>query len=831
MTRTRSSKLVLYGLFSYTGIVLLGTGAIVFFIQNQALKTNLINLTFPFWNLFAAFSLLVAAKRSAVVSSRLSLAWFVLASAQFCYTIGDVIWSVFETGLGQDPFPSLADGFYVAYYPLFLLGILLLPVKRLSRMNYLKSLIDISIVMLSALLAFSLYLLGPLVVSGSDESLLLQLLSLAYPMGDLVLLLALLMLLFRKPDGQHPTPLLLIVAGAAFLILSDSLYGYQSIIGNYTTGGLADLGWTIAYLLFTCAGVFQALFVQPKTHQPRTLPALANNYGINDRVIYFPYTWLIAAYLLLIQSYYYETLLDYSWIAIVVGAVIGLVLARQILTMTENNNLFLELSEAFSLVRRQTLNLRNLNQDLQIEISERKRAEEKLAHDALHDSLTDLPNRSLFLNRLKHAIEVGKRRSYFSFAVLFLDIDHFKVVNDSLGHSAGDQLLLTVSHRLSACVRGSDTVARLGGDEFVILLEDSGGLDDVIKVAGRIQEELQKPIDLGAKKAFVSASIGIISNLTGYSETEDVLRDADLAMYHAKSQGKARYEIFSIEMRDRAITILELERELFSALERCELALDYQPIVSLSSERIIGFEALLRWRHPERGLIAPAEFIPVAEKSGLIIPIGYWVLQEACSQARAWQIKYPDWVDLTMNVNISGVQLNQPDFADQLAQILIATGLDGNSLKLEITESTYLNSLQIDSDSIRKIGDIGVGFQIDDFGTRYSSLSSLRDYHIQAIKIDRSFISKLREKDKTEIVRTFIKLAHDLGVQTIAEGVETEEQLRSLKSLGCNYGQGYLLSYPINQAEIEDLLSKITTVREDKILLRRTLGLKMVDPV
>jgi diguanylate cyclase (GGDEF)-like protein len=501
------------------------------------------------------------------------------------------------------------------------------------------------------------------------------------------------------------------------------------------------------------------------------------------------------------------------------------------LTMSENNKLFLELNEAFSRLRRQTLNLRTLNQDLQIEISERKRAEEQLAHDALHDSLTGLPNRALFLNRLEHAIELGRRRSFFSFAVLFLDIDHFKVINDSLGHSAGDRLLLAVAHRLSSCIRGSDTVARLGGDEFVILLEDSGDFDDVIEVADRIQEQLQKPIDLGAKKAFVSASIGIVSSLTGYFETEDVLRDADLAMYHAKSNGKARYEVFSVELRDQTITRLKLERDLHTALERCELALDYQPIVSLSSERITGFEALLRWHHPERGLISPADFIPLAEENGLIIPIGLWVLQEACRQARVWQIKYPNRVALTMNVNISGVQLNQPDFVDHLAQILLETGLDGKSLKLEITESTYLNSLQTVSDSLKKLIEIGVEFQIDDFGTRYSSLSNLRDYPIQGIKIDRSFISSLRANGKTEIVRTLIGLAHDLGLQTIAEGVETEEQLRSLKSLGCNYGQGYLLSYPVGQARIEELLAKATTVREDKILRKSKPGLKLVDTI
>ena len=801
------------------------------FIQDEGLKTLLINITFPVWNLIAGFSLLFAAKRSAVVSRRLSLAWLTLAFAQFSYAFGDVTWSILETGLGRDPFPSLADGFYLIYYPLFLLGILLLPVKRLSRSDWFKAIIDMCIVMLAAVLVFWIYLLGPLAASGLNEPIWVQLLTLAYPVGDLVLLAAILILIFRKAEGQSPAPLILISAGAAIFILSDCLYGYQTLLGSYRTGGPADLGWTIGYLFFTLAGVLQVYAARPIERQLAAVSTFPGTYGVNHWITYFPYGWVVAAYVLLVQSHFDDLPLTFAWIACIVFAIISLVLVRQTLVLKENNLLFKELKEAISSIRHQTLALRDSNQSLEIEISERKRAEEQLAHDALHDSLTGLPNRALFLDRLDHAIQVGKRRANFSFAVLFLDIDQFKVVNDSLGHTAGDQLLIAVAGRLRNCMRGSDMVARLGGDEFVILLEDSGELQNVIETAERIQRELHPPFDLGEQKTFVSASIGILSSLTDYFHTEDILRDADLAMYQAKSLGKARYEVFTTELRDLALNRLELEQDLRTAMEHWELFLDYQPIVSLNSQYIIGFEALLRWRHPTRGLVSPTEFIPIAEETGMIIPIGLWILEEACRQIHTWQEKYPCIPPLTMNVNISNVQLSQPDFVEKLERILSDSDLDGGSLKLEINERTCLSSSKTISDALRNIGKLGVMFQIDDFGTGYSSLAYLRDYPVQGIKIDRSFISKMRGNGNSEVVRTLIALAQDMGLQAIAEGVETEEQLLRLKSLGCNYGQGYLISYPVGRTGIEELLKNKTVLPKDNVPARPKKRNKALDSV
>jgi diguanylate cyclase (GGDEF)-like protein len=391
--------------------------------------------------------------------------------------------------------------------------------------------------------------------------------------------------------------------------------------------------------------------------------------------------------------------------------------------------------------------------------------------------------------------------------VLFLDIDQFKGVNDSLGHSAGDLLLIQIAERLKSCLRASDTVARLGGDEFVILLENSGDHRDVIRTANRIQEQIQMPVILSGDTVFVSASIGIVMDICGYNKSEEVLRDADLAMYHAKAQGKARYEIFMNELRQQALVRHELEYDLRFALARGELFIDYQPIVSLASGRITGFEALLRWNHPTRGLIGPRDFIPIAEETGLIIPIGIWVLREACAQMREWQKKYPGTAGMTVSVNISGVQLAQVDVVETISGLLLETGLPGKALHLEVSESTCMKRSQTVIEAIRSLSKIGIAFQVDNFGIGYSPLSYLRDYPIQGIKIGQPFINNIADEQKSGIIRTMVALAHTMGIEAIAEGIETEEQLQSLKALGCSSGQGYIISHPVDQVDVSKMLS------------------------
>jgi diguanylate cyclase (GGDEF)-like protein/PAS domain S-box-containing protein len=446
----------------------------------------------------------------------------------------------------------------------------------------------------------------------------------------------------------------------------------------------------------------------------------------------------------------------------------------------------------------------------QADVTARKQAEEQLVHDALHDALTQLPNRVLFMDRLKSSLLRVKRRGDYPFAVLFLDLDRFKSVNDSLGHTTGDQLLAAIARRLEKCVRESDTVARLGGDEFGILLDDGGGAADVSVVAERIHAELRRPFDLNGTELLTSVSIGICLGSSDCEQPGDLLRDADMAMYRAKSQGKARYEIFDSSMRENAMALMSLETDLRGAVERRELRLHYQPIVLLETGRVTGFEALVRWQHPSRGLIPPAEFIPIAEETGSIFPIGLWVLRTACRQMRAWHAKYPTDPPLTIAVNLSGKQCTKPDLVEQIAGILRDTEFDPRCLKLEITEGAFVANSEHAIAVVEGIRKLGAQFHLDDFGTGYSSLSYLRGFPVEALKIDRSFITRLTETGQDiEILRTILALAGKLRLGVIAEGVESEDQLEALKSLGCEHVQGYHLSKPVDRDGVEALLKAV----------------------
>jgi len=475
------------------------------------------------------------------------------------------------------------------------------------------------------------------------------------------------------------------------------------------------------------------------------------------------------------------------------------------------------------------------------DITERKIAEEKLVHDALHDRLTGLPNRALFMDRLGHAIELSKRRREVLFAVLFIDIDRFKVVNDSLGHLVGDQLLVSIAQRLETCLRNGDTVARLGGDEFTILLENIQDSRDATHIASRVQAELTEPFYLNEYQVFTSASIGIVCSalpeqkwenpelssvreqgksgemetaLSGlssnspvpnlpvqilYNRPEELLRDADAAMYHAKALGKARHAVFDLSMHTRAVALWQLENDLRRALQRQEFLPYYQPIVCLTSGTISGFEALLRWHHPQRGLVSPADFMSVAEETRLIVPIGWWMMREACRQMHNWHQEFPANQPLTVSVNLSNQQFKQPDLIEQIREILQETQLDPRTLKLEITESIIMENAESAATVLAQLRNLEIQLYIDDFGTGYSSLSRLHTFPTDALKIDRAFVSRMAEDEGNEaIVQTILILAGHLGMNVIAEGIETIEQLNLLRSLQCEYGQGYFFSKPID---------------------------------
>ena len=444
------------------------------------------------------------------------------------------------------------------------------------------------------------------------------------------------------------------------------------------------------------------------------------------------------------------------------------------------------------------------------DITDRKRAEDRLVHDAFHDALTGLPNRALFMDHLKMAINRSKRNDERLFAALFLDLDRFKTINDSLGHMVGDQLLVGIARRLESCLRPGDTVARLGGDEFTILLEDLTDAGEAAEIAGRVQAELSAPFVLSGHEVFTTASIGIALSAIGYEQAEDLLRDADTAMYRAKTLGKKRHEMFDRAMHDRAMSLLQLETDLRRAVERNEFVLQYQPIISVETYMIQGFEALVRWQHPERGFIQPAEFIPMAEETGLIIPIGQWVLNEACRQMREWQGNLFVGAPLTMSVNLSGKQFTQPDLIEQISRTLRETGLAPRNLKLEITESMVMENIETTVGMLQQIRALGVELSIDDFGTGYSSLSYLHRFPINTLKIDRSFVSSMNDNTENfEIVRTIITLARSLEMDVIAEGVETRSQLEQLRNLECDYAQGYLLSRPLSAKDAAELLNKV----------------------
>jgi len=470
-------------------------------------------------------------------------------------------------------------------------------------------------------------------------------------------------------------------------------------------------------------------------------------------------------------------------------------------------------------------NLQKSNVHLQELVTRLSQSQEQLSHLAYHDSLTQLANRALFMDHLTQCVNRTKRHQDYKFAVVLIDVDHFKTVNDTVGHSGGDQLIVQIAERLNGSIRrydvvpqpteptvpvrpaGNDILARLGGDIFAILLDDIRDASDGVRVAERIQQNLVAPFSIDRRQLQITVSIGIAVSATNYSVAEDVWRDADTAMYGARAGGDSRYQMCDLTMHAAAVSRLKLESDLRQAVSRGELLIHYQPIVSLRNGCLVGFEALIRWQRPGFGLVPPLEFIPVAEETGLIVPIGSWVLREACSQMRGWQLLFPSEPALTIAVNFSAKQFIQHNLVEQVKQVLGETHLDPESLKIEFTESVAMQDAERTTRILGELKALGLGTSIDDFGTGYSSLSYLIRLPLDILKLDRSFVSRMdKNKESRQIVHTIISLADNLGMDVVAEGIETVEQADELKLLGCQYAQGYFFSKPINKGSVEALL-------------------------
>jgi len=445
------------------------------------------------------------------------------------------------------------------------------------------------------------------------------------------------------------------------------------------------------------------------------------------------------------------------------------------------------------------------------DISELKEAERQISHQAFHDTLTNLPNRELFMEHLSMAIKRGRRRPNYHFAVLYMDIDRFKLVNDSLGHIVGDDLLKAFAKRIRESLRDIDTFARLGGDEFVILIEDIEDENYASLVAERLQQKLKRPFRVNDEEVFAPASFGVVPNTKDYDSAEDIMRDADAAMFHAKEKGRSQFKVFDKKLHEKAQHLLQRETDLRKAIHRKEFVNHYQPIVSLQTRAVVGFESLIRWNHPQLGLIYPDSFISIAEDTGLIIPITRILLQEACSDLKSWQDQIQHDQKLSMNINISSRHFLLSSLLDDIKVALNSTGLHPDHLKLEITETALMEDVEETVRHVNRLREFGLEIIIDDFGTGYSSLSYLQRLPIDTLKVDRSFVSRIQNTPdgNRNIVEAIISLAHRLDMIVVAEGVENLEQHAILLNMRCQYGQGYLFSKPIEKHQVDELIDKM----------------------
>jgi diguanylate cyclase (GGDEF)-like protein len=764
-------------------------------------------------NLVNVIGLLAAslfAKTYSLRSARVYRIWFF---AFLAVLLGDFSWCIFpliQPGSVSPLSSGFVDALYLFFHPLIFIGGFIIPQVKLKQSDWIKRILESLIIISSVFLTYWVFLIGPALKQNiqslpSDPSLF-------YIYMVFSSMLIVVVLRFIDCDFTQFSELsILFFAGSIITyIVCDGIYGYFLMLNVEVANGWLDFGWTFAYFLAAVASLTQ----YHMDHQPGMFVKAYQPLRKFVRILisafpYLPFVMLFSAYFFLVQAHDFEDASTFNIISIFVGGIILMVLARLIIEYADNRRLNNSLGQSLFSLEIQQVELSRANEELRVENQERRQVEGRLAFNAMHDWLTGLPNRVLFLDRLTQAIEYCHRSNDMCFSVMFLDLDQFKIINDSMGHDTGDTLLIAVGKKLSKCIRNSDTLARLGGDEFVFLLENTPDDESINLVINRIYEELAIPLQLHDQLTYVTASIGIVRDITEYKLADDILRDADIAMYRAKELGKSQAAYFEPNLRSRAISRLEVENDLRTALKENQFFLNYQPIVSIGENAPVGFEALVRWMHPTRGIVPPNDFIQIAEETGLILPLGEWVLREACWQLVRWQKKLPNMKDLFINVNISGKQFAFAGFVELLEKILAETKLDPHSLKLEITESVLIENIGTAAAIFTYLEKLGIQFEIDDFGTGYSSISYLQHLPIHTIKIDKTFVHDVSEGSKgIELIQAMIAMAENLGMETIAEGVETNEQLAKLTDLNCSFVQGYLLSRPMDRLDATEYLRK-----------------------
>ncbi len=691
--------------------------------------------------------------------------WIVLATGLALSSAGDWTWVILDKVYGIDPFPSVADVFYLAGMGLVAAALLRLVRGRVPGGDR-AGLLDALIVAVGVGMVSWIFLMAP-IVADPGQSLVEISVALAYPMLD-ILLIGVMVRLLLAPGRHVPALRFLIGAMVAFLV-ADYPYAFLALAGTYQTGQLVDAGWLLGAAFWGVAALHPSMRYVAD-------PVEAGDVRFSaGRLVLLAAASLMAPAVLVVQG------VNHSPIDVPIIATGCIVL--------------------FLLV---ILRLAGVVNDLRSTLQQRRVLEEELERRALHDPLTGLANRVLFRDRLQHALA---RRNQ-GVAVLFLDLDDFKTVNDTAGHGAGDAVLTSVAETLRRTVRPSDTVARLGGDEFAVLMDDNPDIYHAGLVAGRLVEALQAPVTVAGAQRAVSASIGVSLGNGETCTAADLMRDADIAMYVAKGKGKHRFSVFEVKTHESVVRGLELRGDLQRAIDEKEFELYYQPVVHLASGATVGVEALVRWHHPTRGLLQPIEFIPLAESTGAIVPLGRWILERACRDAARWTDEPGSpGADRFMGVNLSALQLMQPGFADLVASVLASSGLAPRRLLLELTETTRLDQ-EAGSANLAQLEKLGVRLAIDDFGTGWASFSQLRRIKFDIVKIDHSFVEHLSAGSRSEsLIAGVVDLARRLGISVIAEGIENEEQRARLQLLGTTYGQGFHLARPMPVAKLRKHLA------------------------